>query len=181
MKRFILPLLLVLLTLPSCGPSLKELTADELDAEKKGIKDVMNLYYRASEEKNFAKMVETLASEIYFFGSDSAEVIKEFSDFKKKMMNQWNMFDKMKYGEMTDVFIQMDNQATVASIIHGIPFEITIGDRTVHLFLRVARNLKKEKGRWVIVSGVLSITNSEEQKLLNELLAKKLGTTTPAK
>jgi hypothetical protein len=181
MKRLLLPLFIAILGLYSCGPTVRELTADELDAEKKGIVDVMKHYYEASEEKNFAKLVETLASEIYFFGTDSAEVIKEFPEFKTKMMNQWNMFDKMKYGEMSDVFIQMDNQATNAFIIHGVPFAITIGDKTVNLFLRVARSLKKEKGRWVIVSGVLSITNNEEQKMLNEMITKKLGSPSQTK
>lgn len=157
MKRIILSLFMILI-LVSCGkPEKKFLSPDQIAKEKEKVKKVVEAYNEASEEENFADLVETLADEVQFFGTDSSEIISTFPDFKRAMMKQWDQYDKISYGELKNVFIQMDDQATFASIYFGVPLTITIGDETNHYFLRGNRTLKKEKNKWVIVSGALSI------------------------
>lgn len=156
MKRFLLLFsLIVSLIIVSCCPEPKELTEDEVNMEKQAVINVVKAYNKAVEEKNFSKIVPTLAGEVIFFGTDSSEVIKTFADFKKQMMAQWNEYDNLIYGELADVSIQMDKNASFASIIFGLPVTITKGENTIELYLRVARTLKKEKEVWVIVSGIV--------------------------
>ncbi len=165
----------ILVFVLGCTPQKEELTMQDIDKEKQAIVQVMKEYNKAAEEKNFSDMIETLAGEVIFFGTDSSEVIKTFAEFKAKMEQQWKTFDKTKYGEMYDMDIQMDDNATFASIIYGTPLEITIGGETAKLFIRVARTLKKEKGKWVIVSGIVGHTDPQASLLLQQMLIKKSG------
>ncbi len=176
LKKLLVFLFVVSLFLPlGCGggPEEKVLTIKDIEREKAAIVDVIKAYDKAAEEKNFSKMVETLASNVIFFGTDSSEVIKTFADYRKKMLEQWKEFDSMKYGEPQDVSIQMDDNATWASIIFGVPFQVKIGDDSANLFLRVQRTLKKEKGKWVIVSGIVGFVNPRHALALERLILKK--------
>ena len=51
---------------------------------------------------------------------------------------------------------------TFASIIFGVPCWIIKGDIKQHLYLRVARTLKKQQGRWVIISGIVGVTRPDD-------------------
>jgi hypothetical protein len=173
--RRILTTLFFLIFLAGCAPQKQGLTFQDIEKEKQVIIQVMKDYNKAAEEKNFSAMIETLAGEVIFFGTDSSEVIKTIADLRTKMQEQWKAFDKMKYGDMYDVSIQMDDNATLASIIFGTPLEITIGDQTAKLFIRVARTLKKEKGQWVIVSGIVGNADPHQAMILNEMMKNKTG------
>ena len=178
MKRYLLYLWFILF-IASCTPKEKELTADDKAKEEQAIIGVMKTYTKANEEKNFSALVETLAQEVTFYGTDSAEVLKTFPEYKKAMLKQWQLFDKQKYGEMTDISIIMDKAATLATITFGIPFDVTIGDKTAHLFLRMSRTLKKENDKWVIAGGIVGGTSTAQVKALEDLLRSK--TTTDSK
>lgn len=161
MKSFIL-LIFTFTLLFGCKSEPEFLPADQLEREKQSVVKVCNDYNKASENKNWMALVETLAEEVKFFGTDSSEVIKTFPDFKKKMLEQWQTYDKMVYGEMVDVEVLMDRQGTIASVIFGVPVFLQKGTDSNHFFLRGARTLKKdkEKGRWFIVSGLVGIARS---------------------
>lgn len=163
MKRIILFLLsLSLLAAVSCGPDKPPvLTAQELTVEKEKVKNVCQRYNQASADKNWAEIVELLSRDVVFYGTDSAEVLKNFEEFQKKINEQWKHYDVMTYGEMTDVHIETDPYAQLASIIFGVPCDIRKGDKSIHYFLRVARTLKKEEGKWVISSGIVGIVKTD--------------------
>jgi ketosteroid isomerase-like protein len=168
MKKVLLPFLIFLLFY-GCEPEPEFLTAEQIEKEKQAVVDVVKTYNKANENKNFSAMVETLADEVIFFGTDSAEVIKTFAEFKKAMMAQWERYDVMEYGQMTDVSIQLDPNATLASIIYGIPMHVEKNGKEADLFLRVSRTLEKQKGNWVIVSGIVGITRpSGENGIFHE-------------
>ncbi|MBI5326361.1 MAG: nuclear transport factor 2 family protein [Ignavibacteriae bacterium] len=165
-----------------CAPKEKELTAEQITQEKQAIVKVMKEYNDASEAKSWSRLVETLASEVRFYGTDSAEVINTFDEYREKIMTQWNLFDKQKYGEMTNIHIQMDPNASFASIIYGIPFDVTIGEKVAHLFLRIQRTLKKENDKWVIVRGIVGSTDPKQALILQQILEEKAtGQQQPAK
>jgi len=178
MKSIVL-LISMLFIIVACAPKEKELTPDQISIEKKAIVKVMKEYNDASEVKSWSRLVETLASEVRFYGTDSSEVIMTFDDYKEKIMNQWKLFDNQKYGDMTDIHIEMDPNATYASIIYGIPFDVTIGLRHAHLFLRIQRTLKKENDKWVIVSGIVGSTDPKQALLLQQILEEKAATPIP--
>jgi hypothetical protein len=178
MKSMIL-LFAMLIIITACAPKEKELTPDQIAKEKQAIVKVMKEYNDATESKSWSRLVETLASEVRFYGTDSSEVINTFDEYKEKIITQWNLFDQQKYGEMTNINIEMDPNASFASIIYGIPFDVTIGQRVAHLFLRIQRTLKKENDKWVIVSGIVGSTDPKQALLLQQILEEKAGTQTP--
>ena len=170
-----LPIFLLIILMVSCCPEPRELTQEQIDQEKNDILAVINEYISANEEENFSAMVPTLAGEVYFFGTDSAEVIKTFADFKRQMMDQWERYDKMDYGRLQDVHIQMDKNAEFASVIFGVPVDIYKNGRHQHLYLRMQRTMIKEKDKWVISSGIVGAVRSGD--ILSNLEVPKSDTT----
>ncbi len=156
MKKY-LQFLLLLVLVVSCAPSVEPLTNQEIEAEKRSVIEVLNNYNSAFQQKDFAGILPTLADDVVFFGTDSSEVINNLNEFKHKLTEQFNNVDEMRYGDMSDISIQMDPYGTFASIIYGMPLTV-VKDNILHnMFLRVARTLRKEDGRWVIVSGIIGV------------------------
>ena len=156
MKKY-LPFFILLILVVSCAPSVEPLTNQEIEAEKQAVIDVMKSYNTAFQQKDFAGVLPTLADDVVFFGTDSAEVINNLNEFKKKLTQQFNEVDEMRYGEMTDIFIQMDPYGNFASIVYGMPLTVVKDSVIEHMFVRVARTLRKEDGHWVIVSGIIGV------------------------
>ncbi|MDT3739957.1 MAG: nuclear transport factor 2 family protein [Candidatus Kapabacteria bacterium] len=161
MKRLLLLLLTAQLIFSACGPKKEYLSPLEIENEKSNVKSVIADYNRAFEDKNFGKVVETLADEVIFFGTDSSEVIKTFADFKKAIEKQWQEYDKVTYGDLRDVSIQMDDNGTIASIIYGVHADYLQKDTSYHYYLRIARVLKKKNHKWLIVSGIVGIVRDD--------------------
>ncbi len=147
-----------LMFLYSCSREDTQLSTEELVKEKDAVVAVLEAYNRAYEQKNFNAMVDYLANDLTFFGSDSAETIKSLTEFKEAIQKQWEEVDSMKYGKMQDIFVLVDSKGKIASAIFGVPLDMWVNGNYVHLFLRIARTLKKEGGKWVIVSGITGIT-----------------------
>jgi len=148
-------ILFAILLFSACSPTREPLNTEEMSREKDAVVEVMKAYNKAFEEKNFAGILPTLSDDVIFFGTDSSEVIKNLSDFKKKITDQFTSVDKMQYGEMRDISVQMDPYGTYSSIIFGVGVNLIHQGKTEHMFLRAARNLRKEDGKWVIVSGII--------------------------
>lgn len=165
MMKYLLFALMISMLAISCQPKKKLLTPEQIEQEKEAIVKVITDYNKASEEKDFGAVVSSLADEVIFFGTDSSEIIRTFADFKEAIQRQWQEYDKIKYGPINDVSIQMDNDATLASIIFGMSADVERSGSHNNYYLRVARTLKKKEGKWYIVSGIMGIarTSSDEQ------------------
>ena len=157
MKNFLTLFIIAIIAFSGCGNDKKYLTLDEIKQEEEAIIKTIIANNKANEEENFAELLKTLGDSVVFFGSDQGEVIKTFADYKDAIQKQWEEYEYTKYGEITDLFIAMDKNATLASVIYGIPFEGKIGNLKEELFLRVSKTLRKQNDRWVIVSGINSI------------------------
>lgn len=164
MRNF-LPIILIVCTtfIWSCQPKPQYLSPLEIQKEKEKVQKVIVEFHRAFEEKNFGKLVETLADEVIFFGTDSSEIIKTFADFKMAIDKQWQEYDRIDYGDLRDVSIQMDDNATIASIIYGTNALISKGGVEVEYYLRIARILRKKNDRWLIVSGIAGIVRTDDE------------------
>jgi ketosteroid isomerase-like protein len=162
MKKTLLLFIFSLFFIGCQTDQIPELSQEQKDKAHKEIIDVMREYNTAIEKKDFAGIVHTLSKDVIFFGSDSAEAIKSLTEFKEVIQKQWKFYDEMKYGDIQNPAIFMDNLGTFASIIYGIPctFKEAGKSEIGYFYLRVARTLKKEKGKWVIISGIVSVTNS---------------------
>lgn len=161
MHKYLLLLIISLLFFSACGPDKPQgLTQDVIMKEKQEVLDVIKKYNTAYANKDFAGLVDYMSQEVIFFGTDSAEVITSLAEYKDAMEKQWKLYDSMKYGEMVDVFVEMDRNATLASVIYGAPLELTIEDKTIRYFVRVHRTLKKENNQWLIVTGLVGIATT---------------------
>ena len=126
MFRSLLYCALLSVLLVGCGPSKStELSGEQIAQEKEKVIQVIKDYNTAFEEKKFEPIVRTLSDDVVFFGSDSSEIISSLSDFKKNIQDQWNNFD-IKYGEMYNKSIIMDNTGSFASIIYGTPATVKL-------------------------------------------------------
>lgn len=164
MKKLIPILSVLVLLIVSCQSEPRYLSPERVKVEKENILATIKDYHIASEKKDFGAMIPTLAGEVRFFGTDSGEVISSFSEYKQKMLQQWEEYDITKYGEPYDVFIEMDPNANFASIIYGVQLFVKKKEYENTYQLRAARTLKKEKDKWVIVSGIASIPRSKGQE-----------------
>ncbi|GAB1372455.1 hypothetical protein MASR1M45_25170 [Candidatus Kapaibacterium sp.] len=162
MIRNLLIAITTLLLIASCGPKKTYLTPLEIENEKNAVKQVMNDYHRAFEKKDFGKVVETLADEVIFFGTDSSEVYKTFADFKKAIEKQWQYYDRIRYGDIVDESIQMDDNGTIATIIYGVKAEYIKGDSTQSYYLRISRVLKKKNNKWLLAGGLVGIVREDD-------------------
>lgn len=162
MKKFYgILFLMVIILVSSCEPPKEILTTEKRKDEEQKIITTIENYNKANENRDWYALVETLADEVVFFGTDSAEVITSFAEYKKAIEKQWQEYEKMGYSSLSDVSVQMDNEATFASIIFGHKVDLTKGGITKSYYMRGARILKKEKNKWVIVSGIVGIVRSE--------------------
>jgi ketosteroid isomerase-like protein len=163
MKKFLLLLLLVSgFLFVSCGTGEHEGIPIEVQMkEEKAVWDVIEKYNNAYANKDFAGLVDFMSQEVVFFGTDSAEVIKSLAEYKEAMEKQWEQYDSMVFGkiEESEKFLQMDRNATLASVMFGAPLFLTIDGKENRVFVRVHRTLKKENKRWLIVTGLISIAS----------------------
>jgi hypothetical protein len=139
------------------------LTEQQKQAERDAIAEVLNLYNEAAKEKNWSKMANTLAEEVTFFGTDSGEVSKNFSEFKNTMQKQWEEYDTFEYGKIQDLYIELDDYARYANVIFGSP--LIYGRKNAKadtVFVIYQRTLNKEPltKKWQIKSGILSIART---------------------
>jgi ketosteroid isomerase-like protein len=146
--------------LSSCKPEQEFLSPEQILKEKEAVQNVIKTYNDASEDRNFAKIVETLAEEVKFFGTDSAEIITTFPQFKEAIQLQWDEYERINYGHMQDVFIDMDPNGQLATIMYGQPVDLFKNGVHKHVYVRVQRTLKKQKGNWLIYSGIMGLANN---------------------
>lgn len=163
MKKLLLLIFALMLTLFSCKPERVMLTQAEIDAEKEAIKQTLIAYNEANSEKNFGKMVETLADEVTFFGTDSSEIITSFADYKVAIDKQWEEYESIKYGEISDFTVFMDDNATLASVIYGQNSTVVKDGAERTYYLRIARTLVKKEDKWVIRSGIVGIVRTAQE------------------
>lgn len=157
--RILILFLALSISFMACSPGKDYLTPAEKEAEREKIIKVIEDNIKASEEQDFASMVRTLADEVTFYGTDSSEIIKTFPEYKKAIEKQWEEYDQMDYGDMFDIYLEIDEQGRTAFIIYGIPLDILKDGKKAHLYLRVARFLVKIDKKWVIRSGIVGVVS----------------------
>jgi ketosteroid isomerase-like protein len=155
-------LFLFISLLYGCGKTEKFLSEEKINQEKQEVLNVLKSFNQANEEENFSKMVPYLADEVIFFGTDSSEVIRTFAEYKDAITRQWQEYDRISYGEMKDINIEMNNTADFCSVIYGMPCEVVKNGISEKLFLRVSRTLKKTNDNWVIVTGITGIPRDDK-------------------
>lgn len=164
MKNFVLLIASVVLLISCSGRDNQELNSQQLEAEKAKVMETIKDYNTAYQNKSFANIIELLSEDVMFFGTDSSEVIRSLNEFKTMIQEQWKHYD-IKYGDISDPLVIIDDKATVASVVFGIPGTIKTQNTAEQqeVFFRIARTLKKQSGKWVIASGIVGIAKANHE------------------
>ena len=163
MKSTILFSLMLAFLFFGCEPKKQFLTQQELEVEKEKIKNVIIAFNKASEDEDFGKMVEYLSDEVTFFGTDSSEVMKTFAEYKKAIDQQWQVYDKITYGDLKDATIFIDQMGTLATIFYGTRANVTKDGITNDYYIRGARVLEKHDNKWLIQGGLTGIVRTYDK------------------
>jgi len=166
MKKFLILLFFTVLLFGCSEDKGKTLSYDQLEKEKEAIKNVITSYNDAFHNKNFSPIVDLMSKDVIFFSSDSTEIIKSIVDYKGAIEAEWAMYDRVDYGDILDFSIFVDDRATIASVIYGLPATYHYNGSTQKVFLRYARTLKKESGKWVIISGIVGVSRPNTEILI---------------
>ncbi len=177
MKNLLLSFFLVIFIV-GCGVKQKDEPVVNLDEERKAVHQVIADYHQGNTDENWFQVEKTLAENVVFFGTDSAETIKSRAEFQTKLKEQAAKY-KIKYLQILDETITMDDKATVASIIYGVPINIEFRGNVYHAFTRQSKTLKKENGNWLITSGIVGVaaTSPDFVRFQQDMSGKPADTT----
>jgi len=115
--------------------------------------------WKGYEAKDLAAVTRayTPSGELLFFGTDSAEIIKSVGQWENQAKNDWELSQRVKFGAMKNVSTLVSGNGELGSIVCELPADMTIGGQQSHALFRYAGTVKKEKGEWRLVHGIVAI------------------------
>ncbi len=129
------------------------------DRDKAEIAATLLGFWQAYERKDLANMLAMLtnSSDLTFFGSDAAEVIKTSNDWAALMQNDWQLFESTKFAEPRNLAIQVSDDGKLASAVYEVSGVSVVEGRSVESLDRFAMTLRKENRTWHIVQGMTAV------------------------
>lgn len=169
MKHFFI-VLITLIILSGC--SNKKFTDDQKNSEKEKIKTRIETFIAAYENKDMSAVISMLSASnsFFFFGSDVAEKNYNISDFQNQMDHDWQLFDKIDFGQIRNESIIISDSGDLAVAIYEIPVSASVGNSLSKFVLRMTNTFIKENGIWLLVQGMSSIPSVGESSA--ELIQK---------
>jgi hypothetical protein len=104
----------------------------------------------------------TASPDFIFFGSDAAEVIRGRHAWEDLMQNDWQLFEKTKFGDPGYLAIQISDDGNLASAVYEVPDVSLVKGRKVESLDRFAITMRKENGAWRIVQGITAVATAGE-------------------
>ncbi len=95
----------------------------------------------------------TKSSNLTFFGSDAAEVVRTRSEWETLMRNDWQLFETTRFGEPRNLAIQISDNGKVGSIVYEVPDISLVEGKSIESLDRFAMTMRKEGDAWRIVQG----------------------------
>ena len=150
-------LLLVASVLTSCVSSRK--APMEVDRDRAEVVATVIRFWQAYERKDLAALSNllTTADDFTFFGSDAAEVVKTRREWEELMQNDWQLFEKTKFGEPRNIAVQISADKQLASIVYEVTDISLVEGKNIESLDRFAMTMRKEGGAWRIVQGMTAV------------------------
>src|SRR5437773_12555364 len=100
-------------------PALDGQRHPHLDRDKAEVFRTSVRFWQACERKDLATMSEMLtkSSDLTFFGSDAAEVVRTGSEWETLMRNDCQLFETTRFAEPSNLAIQVSYNGQVGSIV----------------------------------------------------------------
>jgi len=149
-------LLFAIILIFGCGP--QQMTSEKIATEKKAVESQLTKFLDAYVTKDLeaAKSVVSTSSDFLVFGTDSAEVLRNLSDFENQMKNDWQLITSAKHGELKNLSIQLASSGDFASSVCEVPFDLLIGGQSSHALFRFSYTWKKENTEWRFIQGMIA-------------------------
>jgi hypothetical protein len=168
----LIPLALILGLLFGCGP--KKMSPADIATEKKAIESLVSNFWKMYEEKNLLSNPLSSAGDILIFGTDSAEVFRTVPQWETEIKNDWELFQTLNVGDLRNVSTLVANDGELGSIVCELPADMTVGGQVTHSLFRFAAAVRKEKGEWRFVHGMIAVATVGQSSA--ELVAKMKAT-----
>ncbi len=161
---------MVVALLSGCGPS--KLSPADIASEKQAIESLVNDFWKAYDTKDLAATTKVFSNsgELMFFGTDSAEVIRNIAEWESQAKNDWELFQSVKFGQMKNVSTVVSSDGELGSIVCEMPADLTIGGEQTHVLFRFAGTMRKEQAEWRLVQGMVAMATVGQSSA--ELVAK---------
>lgn len=145
----------------------------DIDRDKAEIVASLVRFWQAYERKDLATMSEmlTTSSDFTFFGSDAAEVVRTRRDWEELMRNDWQLFETTKFGEPSNVAIQISDDGKLASAVYEVPDISLVEGKSIESLDRFAITMRKESEIWRIVLGMTAVATQGEST--SEIVIRK--------
>jgi ketosteroid isomerase-like protein len=172
--RHVILVLFSIVLIAGCGP--QKLTDEQIATEKKAVEDQIAKFHGAYEAKDVAGIANLFSKgELMFFGTDSAEVLKNTSDVEKQFEADSELVESAKLGTVQNLSIQVASLGDLASAVYEIPGDLVVGGKSSHALIRFAMTFKKENNVWKIVQGegAFATTGQSSAELVEKMKAAK--------
>jgi ketosteroid isomerase-like protein len=173
MRHVILVLLSIVLI---AGCKAQKLTNEQIATEKKAIEGLITKFHSAYEAKDVTGITDLFSKgELMFFGTDSAEVLKNASDVQKEFKADSELVGSAKLGTVQNLSIQVASMGDLASAVYEVPGDLVMADKSSHALIRFAMTFKKENNVWKIVQGEVAVatTGQSSAELVEKMKAAK--------
>lgn len=148
------------------------LTTEEINTEKDKIKTRIETYLLSYTNKDVDKIIAMLSSskDFCFLGSDVLEINKSKSDFQNQLINDWKLFDSVRFGEINNLSIILSECGDLAVAVFDGQMTIIVRGNQSKNFFRMSNTFVKENGLWKLVQVLSSIPSVGESSA--ELIQK---------
>ncbi len=120
----------------------------EVDRDRAEVVATVIRFWQAYERKDLAALSNmlTAADDSTFFGSDAAEVVKTRREWEELMQNDWQLFEKTKFGEPRNIAVQISADKQLASIVYEVTDISLVEGKNIESLDRFAITMRKEGG-----------------------------------
>lgn len=172
--RHVILVLLSIVLIAGCAP--QKLTNEQIATEKKAIEGLITKFHSAYQAKDVTGITDLFSKgELMFFGTDSAEVLKNASDVQKEFKADSELVGSAKLGTIRNLSIQVASSGDLASAVYEVPGDLVTADKSSHALIRFAMTFKKEKNVWKIVQGegAVATTGQSSVELVEKMKTAK--------
>ena len=150
----ILVIILMALLITGCNTGLKELTPEQISAEKAAIEDVVTKFHKSLEDESWTEFKALLTEDCIIYGTDVAEVDQGFEELEPHMNVTFELLEGLKIFDIKNKSFNVGSK--FASIMYGSTWDTNLLGQQVSMPIRVAMTFKKDE-TWKISQCMLSV------------------------
>ena len=150
-------LILISAIITGCGgkDQKQETNRVDLDSARHNVIVAINNFNLAYLKKDWEGIKKLLSGTVHIFGIDSSAIVNSVADYEKELNREWGQYDQLKIGSPNYLFIEMDKNAELASVIYQVIFVPVTKGKSIQKIIRFSNAYKKENGEWKLVQMIM--------------------------